>query len=869
MREPQIIVGAIIICLISTIAPSILDCLRSSFLGASIPFVYTYLSELQFLSNSLFIILILCRSRSSSIICRWSLLVVYSILVSLLIASARGLEVTKIEISLTTAIVLLIGIYVLYQLKIKRNHIPKNFEPPVEQLGRTRYYNSGIQLIRQNAELAHSAHKSAFALLSSWGSGKTHFIQHIKANLQAESKQKKTGEYNGRFRTCEVSLWESKTLDEAWVNIINALYSTVTDSDNQNKISKLPGTLFTLILNLGEIFSSNLRNLKTIIEIVTDVGKQSIESKATTIDEILGEERALLILEDVDRASYEIIRGLLPLIERLKNVSKLSIICSMDVEEVEKLYRATHNIDEETLRGYLFKVFDYTFLLPNMSVDMMEEKMQASAESKYPECRLLNMFVKEIKLRYDTPRQMERMLDEWANMERNFFLIPTTIAIDTYTKEEAFVNFIAKAMSICAPATTKELLSSKDLQTKIKAMISTRFGSDGVKTTMTESRPNDNSILMGSCLRFLENHQTESRLLSDAIEQKYARRIDIKNWECADLIAKTNQRKIKGIFELLDEYFKEAPLENKKRVFAAKTLYNYAITRFTNTKTNNDRDKYYDFIFKVTKELPFSNLLYEEKWNSHFSIPYDAFEDCVGFLLIDRNKYQGLLDLLFDKMSYHNQAVACLRLHLVYDSDSPEYFSRKNAPPILKRTYEQRDSESYKSIIQHYVHKFTGRYCQYLISPDSEGTAFTSCYVPYLCMEEIFTPSLGLFNEGISLWLKNNPAKRAMLACGFLSHLLTKVYKSLSMDKPHVYIPKGIIRHLPSIFAIFEDFSSLTSEEQRKIRETAQQVIPKLQAEMYVSSDEIPFRKNHFVTGAPEIIEYIQTVLTQQVTEVA
>ena len=79
-----------------------------------------------------------------------------------------------------------------------------------------------------------------------------------------------------------------------------------------------------------------------------------------------------MILEDVDRADYEIIKGLLTLIERLKKISKLSIICSMDVEEVEKLYKSTHNIDEDTLRGYLFKVFDYTFLLPDMKKQIQE-----------------------------------------------------------------------------------------------------------------------------------------------------------------------------------------------------------------------------------------------------------------------------------------------------------------------------------------------------------------------------------------------------------------------------------------------------------------------------------------------------------------
>ncbi len=788
-------------------------------------------------------------------------------LLSVLIFSTRGLIATKIEISLYSALAILTGIYVVKQLRRKPIFIEKSSDTPEEQLGRTRYYKSAIQLIRQNAALAHTHHKSAFALLSPWGNGKTHFIQYIKANLRTEAKQNIRGEYTGKFRICEVSLWESKTLKEAWVNIINALYVSVTDSSNQNKISELPGTFFTLILKIGGIFSSNLSNLNTIIEIVTEAGKYDIESKSLTIDEKLGEERAFLILEDVDRASYEIISGLLPLIERLKKISKLSIICSMDVDEVEKLYKSAYNFNEETLRGYLFKVFDYTFLLPDMSVEMMEEKMQASAKAKYPECRLLNMFVQEIKLRYDTPRQMERMLDEWANIERNFFLIPAPIEIDKYTKEDAFVNFLAKAMSICAPKKTKELLSSKDLLAEMKAMISTSFDENGVKSTMVENRPNNNSILMGSCLRFFEEHKTALRTFRDAVGQKYARRIDIKDWECADLINKSQHKEIAEIFELLNDYFKDAPLENKKMVGAARDLYNYAATRFANTQTETDRDKYHDFLIRVTEILPFSYLVYEENGNDPFTLPYDSFEDCVGFLLIDRNKYQRLLDLIFDKMSYHNQAVACLRLHLVYDSASAEYFSRKNVSPILKLTYEQRKTDGYKSIIQHFVRKFAERYCQYLMRPCLEETAFTSCYVPYLCMEEKFDPSLDWFNEGLSSWIEDNPEKKTKLACGFLSHLFTKVYKALSMDIPHVYIPKGVTQNLPSIFALYKTINSLTLDEQKEIRETVQYVIPKLQAELQDSPDGPPFRRNPFVSGAQEVIEYLQTVLIHKGSE--
>lgn len=863
MRDLKVIAGAAIVCLISALAPPLLNWLCSSFSEDCMPFVYSYLSEIQFLVSSLFVFSLLLGGSSSSKIWRWILLVLYLMQVPLLVVSLRGLDITKIEISLCSALVILIGVYVVNLLRIKKNRMQRISDPPDEELGRTRYYKSGIQLIRKNAALDHPIHKSAFALLSPWGNGKTHFVQYIKANLRAESKQKKKDEYNGRFRTCEVSLWESKTLDEAWVNIINALYSSVTDSVNQNKISELPGTIFSFILRIGGVFSSNLSNLSTIIEIVTEAGKYDIESKASTIDKKLGEERALLILEDVDRAPYEIIRGLLPLIERLKNISKLSVICSMDVEEVAKLYKATHNIDEETLRGYLFKVFDYTFILPEMSPEMMQKKVKASAGELYSDCRLLNLFVNEIELHYDSPRQMERMLDEWAYVERNFLPINPTSELSSYTKEEAFVIFVSKAMSICAPRETKELLDKNDILKEISEMVSENNDSFDTPCSLKDGFSVHNATLYASCINFFREHKTALRTFREAVHQKYARRVDITDFECEDLITlslKQEQKEEIGV--LLDDYFRDAPLEPHSRIIASYHLFDHAIQKFASPPRDDLRAHYHEFLLKILEKQPFSDLTYESSYRNPFTIFQRNFEACLGFLLIDREKYQRLLDLLFDKMSYYDQAIACLRLHLVYNPNSSEYFSRENVSQIFRLVFEARDSVAYKSIIRRYVSKFAARFCQYLMSPCLEETSATSFYVSYLYMDELFAPSLDVFNERISSWIKENPEKKSKLGCGFLSHLLTKVWKA-SMYRPCVYIPKGIIQHLPSIFNVFRDFESLTFDEQKEIREMANYVMNKLQE----GSAGPPFGQNSLSSGAPEVIEYIQASLFHKNSE--
>lgn len=781
-------------------------------------------------------------------------MVTYAVLVFVLIISTRGLQIAKIEISLCAAVTLFMGVYVVKQLRVKECLHTHDESAPEEQLGRTRYYKSAIRLIRKNAALTHPRRQSAYALLSPWGNGKTHFIQHIKADLNADVKQKEEDKYNGKFRICEVSLWESKTPDEAWVNIINALYSSVTNSSEAQRIPGLPGTFLTLILKIGGIFSSDLSNLHAIIKIVTEDGTYGIEDKVSVIDEKLGTERALLILEDVDRASYKIIKGLLPLIERLKKISKLSIICSMDVEEVAKLYQSRHNIDEDTLRGYLFKVFEYTFLLPDMSEEMMHEKMCAAAKKKYPECRLLNMFVNEVELKYDTPRQMERMLDEWANIERNFFLIPDTFEIDQYTKKDAFRNFTAKALSICAPRKTRELLGSKDLLANIKGLIEESRKLHGETSAMTEVCNNSNSRLEDSCFNFFKENNTHLITFKDAVEQQYARRIDIKDWECADLVDKYWNLDINGIFELLDVYFKEAPLEKQSRKSAACDLYFYAVKRFANTEIEEDRNKYFEFLVSLTDKLPNSSLTYREDRHSPFTIHFGVFDVIIGVLLLNFKKYISLIDLIFDKLSYYNQAVVCLRMNLVYaDEESEAYYSRESVPPLLKRVYRERETDEYKSIIARYVSKYVARYCEYMMQPVLDDDAIVSSYVLYLYMEPKFAPSSDLFDYSISDWLCMYSVKKCAFLCGYIQHLLTKVCES-NVDFPKIYIPQGITEKLPSVFALMSNVGDFTPEGQREIESTINHVLPQLRSLDHTSSD---------AAGIPEVIERMQACLEQ------
>lgn len=858
MRDIKTIVVYLIIILAATFIPFLIKGFFSLPIHNLLSYIslldilciaYACISELQFLVCSGLIVFILWRFHTQSKICRWGLVIAYAALLFVLILSVKDAAPSKIEICIYSALYLLFGVYICKQAEASPSTPDMKKDAPPEQLGRTRYYRSAIRLIRKCALLEmpkHDQRKAAFAILGPWGSGKTHFIQHLIANLSLASPTSPTlssvpqiSVYEGRFRICEVSLWKCKTPEEAWVDIINALYSTVTDTNGRKKISELPGTLLTILLRIGGIFSPDLNSLNSIIGLVSKSGEYDVERKAAIIDEKLGNERAFLILEDADRASYDIIKNLLPLIEKLKKISKLSIICSMDVEEMEKLY-SSQGADVDTMRGYLFKVFDYTFLLPDMPQEMQEVKMRISAKTMYPECRLLNMFVNDVKLSYDTPRQMERMLDEWASMERNFFLIPENSGIDEYTKKDVFVYFVAKAMSVCAPARTKELLEFKDFTAEYVPLIP--------QTSTVEAQ----GILLESCIGFFKEHGTMKSFFRDAIAQKYARRIAIKDFECADLIEKSLKKEAKGIEKLLEDYFKDEPLEKNYRNDAAYYLLDYAVTRFGRTSSEEDREKYYRFLLSVIKKAKPSNLIHDKSPKSTFTIHYETFENCVGALLENSKKYEALVNSIFGKLSYHNQAVACLRMHLVYGNKVEKYYTREDKSLFLKIAYQERESDEYKKIIRTYVRKYAERYCEFLVTPVEFETSFASSEMLYLYMVERFKPSLTSFNDGIKEWMNEQDSRKAKVLCGYIRHLLTKVYIPIQMHEPELYIPKGVIEKLPSVFELFDNIDQYSPEEQQEISETIQKILPKLQDE----------RQNPWMEGVEDIIEKMQSFLS-------
>ena len=285
------------------------------------------------------------------------------------------------------------------------------------------------------------------------------------------------------------------------------------------------------------------------------------------------------------------------------------------------------------------------------------------------------------------------------------------------------------------------------------------------------------------------------------------------------------------------------------------------VNRLIESPAHTDKETYYNFLLKIVRAEKTSNGISKNENYDSFNLSHEAFDKCIILVLEDKDKYQELLDLLFDKLSYHNQGIACLRLHLVYDSDAPEYCARSTTPASHKLMYNKRNSEDYKTIIKTYIQKYTSRYCELLLSPCNSD--FASEYALYLYMQPKLFSSLNIFNEEIIKWIESHPKQKVQLFCGFMRHLLTpiKPENAVFIDNPLAYIPEGISQKLPSIFNMFDNIDVFTTEEKEEIKHTIQQVLPKIQHELNPPIVDFATTKNPFIKGANEVIEKMQSCL--------
>ena len=316
-----------------------------------------------------------------------------------------------------------------------------------EGLGRKRAYDRLHAWIRR---ALHGEEGVAIGICGDWGTGKTHCLRYLSHRLSL--KQPKSGEnawvrtkesflgydkrqydddinernaFMGSVKICMVDLWDYESREAAWNAIVLALSrailgrSSIFNSTTLNKY--LPDVMRALpagsiVGSLYNLFFQNDQNY--------DDG-----FAARLSDEISTKERVVLIFDDIERADYEIIKALPSLIDRLRGIKRLMVICAYAPKKLAlKLERGenqkvTEEVALENQSGYETKICDVLFQLPDISPQkgrsFADETLKK--EDRNGECALTRRFLGECNIGFATPRQIERIVGRLCAIERQFF----------------------------------------------------------------------------------------------------------------------------------------------------------------------------------------------------------------------------------------------------------------------------------------------------------------------------------------------------------------------------------------------------------------------------------------------------------------
>ena len=461
--------------------------------------------------------------------------------------------------------------FIVSNLKKKK---PESIKRPDVYLGRTRAYNRIHFRIRR---MMLDSEGKAIALYGRWGIGKTHCIQFLSHRLQKEFDRKEFDDnvnrdlasplneaFDGSVEICNISLWNYKTVDEAWTAIINKLYYTITGSrviDVQGFLSRL-----TKILPKGEF-------LEALINYIwLPHGNQNDDWSGVISAEIGKERRVLLIFDDIERAPYEIIRNLLPLIERLKAINGLIVLCAIADDELVKVYQE-HGVNADSLHGYLSKIFDFPLNLPQPSYHAIREMEAKLIEKKYRDFPLLTAFFEIFELKYDTPRQIERIAEKLSSIELQYLYDATLFNKNARYEQKEFCIFLVEIIRLLCKPILKEINNNgENLLTLSKSLsvIESRKnmyidpssndtkGEEKFKKTYPVTANQISSYpFIETILKHLGHY--ESTDIQSAIIMDYARRATLSLRECDEIVSLRDNSNEINVKELIMTYFKNDP----------------------------------------------------------------------------------------------------------------------------------------------------------------------------------------------------------------------------------------------------------------------------------------------------------------------
>lgn len=618
----KIIVPAFLIFLLMTFSPTVCWWVNGWFRVVTNEWIIDHVTEFQIVCAGLIIALIYFNVQHSSLfgkILLWLCILpgIYCMFLSFYLYSDSKedgvIHCSNVEICSYAGI---LGLLVWWLVTITKHesHGIQPLRKPKEQLGRTYSYNSLEHYIRvQASDLAIEKNRRGcnIAIVGDWGCGKSHCISYLKyklgpqeecksdesalrnCGLAQKEKTKSKKQYEGNFIFCDVSLWKCKSVEDAWLNIVNALYKSIHKGQSF-ALTSFPGRLLSLFLKLASMCSiGGASTMCSLLEVVSSSVGSGVQDSISKIDAELAERRLILVLDDVERADFEILIRLFPLIDQLRKITRLTVICAISEDELVKIFKR-NGINEDSLGGYLTKIFDYSYSMPPMSSVMVAEKIYNDYNHTGKDCEFLGRFLSKFNWMFDSPRQMERMLARWQGMERQYFSMPDEISKEyacTLHEEfelKVYIAFVFEAFRMYDKDLISNIRETADACGFFKASIKRENFSlrDGKsyeiyfidRGTNEPKYKYKNKIVKSAICFILDNlEKIKNTHLMYALDMEYAKLRELNDYQCAAIIGSSGGVISSSLENELSVLFAGAKIEHDCVKSSTLALVSYAI----------------------------------------------------------------------------------------------------------------------------------------------------------------------------------------------------------------------------------------------------------------------------------------------------
>lgn len=321
------------------------------------------------------------------------------------------------------------------------------------ELGREKYYATMHSAIRRYAH-EQGDEATVIALVAGWGQGKTHLLQYLAARLSLPYRKILFDDapadnlYRDRFVICKVSMWQYKDIESAWNGVADALSRSLTGwrlpryLHDAGLLSRAVLSILKITQFIGVPIVQSLFNF-----VRSETGSvENAERITAWMRRQYGERKALLILDDVERSNAEIIGGMLSLVERLKKLPFLVVICSFSHSEMKEKCNS-FRIAYTSFEAFIEKVFGRIEKMPENEVAALNSYYDWYSQKFGNESNAI-IIKNKLELKFDYARQVERVADLCESLYREYFQPRMSSAQNQLDLEDSYYLLMTVATEI-------------------------------------------------------------------------------------------------------------------------------------------------------------------------------------------------------------------------------------------------------------------------------------------------------------------------------------------------------------------------------------------------------------------------------------